>query len=68
MINNAGCDWDGGDCCPRKPPQPYCVLFNEDKFCPCRYAWQSHCTSLDECKCLDPNIDADSCYDIQIGK
>ena len=56
IINNAVCDWDGGDCCP----QTTGMIAGS-----CQYAWNIHCPYplTDECKCLDPNIDADSCYD-----
>ena len=66
IINNAGCDWDGGDCCPRRPPYPPFCMNDENKLCSCRYAWNIHCfhPKGDECKCLDPSIDRESCWDV----
>ena len=60
--NNAGCDWDGGDCCPSKCSNELAKFYGE--YCPCRYGWYIFCQPnkyIDECKCLDPNIDKESC-------
>ena len=48
IINNAVCDWDGGDCCP----QTTGTIAGY-----CRFAWNQYCPFplIDECKCLDPN-------------
>ena len=48
IINNAVCDWDGGDCCP----QTTGVFAGY-----CAFAWNQYCPKPfpDECKCLDPN-------------
>ena len=65
IANTQICNWDGGDCCPRKCSDDERLIFYERPYCPCIYAWNTHCTFplIDECKCLDPNIDADSCID-----
>ena len=48
IINNAVCDWDGGDCCPQ-------TTGLNPGFC--LFAWDIRCPAIlpDECKCLDPN-------------